>query len=52
MRSSLGGKEPMRRDTVFRIASVTRPIVAIATMILVEECELRLDSRLIWEMSA
>ena len=40
---SLGGKEPMRRDTIFRIASMTKPIVAIATMILVEECKLRLD---------
>jgi CubicO group peptidase (beta-lactamase class C family) len=49
---SLGGKEPMRRDTIFRIASVTKPIVAIATMILVEEWKARLDSPLIWEMSA
>jgi CubicO group peptidase (beta-lactamase class C family) len=49
---SLGGKEPMRRDTIFRIASMTKPIVAIATMILVEECKLWLDSPLIWEMSA
>jgi CubicO group peptidase (beta-lactamase class C family) len=40
---SLGGKEPMRRDTIFRIASMTKPIVAITTMILVEECRLRLD---------
>ncbi len=34
---------PMRRDTIFRIASVTKPIVAAAAMILVEECALRLD---------
>jgi len=34
---------PMRRDTIFRIASVTKPIVAAAVMILVEECRLRLD---------
>jgi CubicO group peptidase (beta-lactamase class C family) len=34
---------PMRRDTIFRIASVTKPIVAAAAMILVEECVLRLD---------
>ena len=40
---SHGGKEPMRRDTIFRIASMTKPIVANATMILVEECRLRLD---------
>ena len=38
-----GGGEPMRRDTIFRVASVTKPIVAAAAMILVEECRLRLD---------
>jgi CubicO group peptidase (beta-lactamase class C family) len=35
--------EPMRRDTIFRIASVTKPIVAVAAMLLLEECTLRLD---------
>ena len=34
---------PMRRDTIFRIASMTKPITAAATLILVEECKLRLD---------
>jgi CubicO group peptidase (beta-lactamase class C family) len=34
---------PMRRDTIFRITSMTKPITAAATMILVEECKLRLD---------
>src|SRR5215217_2342960 len=38
-----GGSDPMRRDTIFRIASVTKPIVATAAMMLVEECTLRLD---------
>jgi CubicO group peptidase (beta-lactamase class C family) len=38
-----GGKEPMRRDTICRIASMTKPITAVAAMILVEECKLRLD---------
>jgi CubicO group peptidase (beta-lactamase class C family) len=33
----------MRRDTIFRLASVTKPITAVAAMILVEECTLRLD---------
>jgi CubicO group peptidase (beta-lactamase class C family) len=33
----------VHRDTVFRIASLTKPITAVATMILVEECALRLD---------
>ena len=37
------GNGPMRRDTIFRIASVTKPITAAAAMILVEECRLRLD---------
>jgi len=33
----------MRRDTLFRIASLTKPITAAAAMILVEECTRRLD---------
>ena len=40
---AFGGDAPMQRDTIFRIASVTKPIVATAAMILVEECRLRLD---------
>jgi CubicO group peptidase (beta-lactamase class C family) len=40
---TLGGQDPMRRDTIFRIASMAKPITAAATMILVEECKLRLD---------
>lgn len=38
-----GGKSPVQRDTIFRIASMTKPITAVAAMILVEECKLRLD---------
>lgn len=38
-----GGGEPMRRDAIFRIASVSKLITAAAAMILVEECRLRLD---------
>ncbi len=34
---------PMRPDTIFRIASMTKPVTAVAAMILVEECVLRLD---------
>jgi CubicO group peptidase (beta-lactamase class C family) len=34
---------PMQRDTIFRLASVTKPITAVAAMILVEECTLKLD---------
>ena len=40
---SLGSGEPMQRDTLFRISSMTKPITAAATLILVEECRLRLD---------
>lgn len=32
-----------KRDTIFRISSMTKPITAAAAMILVEECKLRLD---------
>jgi CubicO group peptidase (beta-lactamase class C family) len=38
-----GGSEPMRRDSLFRISSMTKPVTAVAAMILVEECLLRLD---------
>jgi CubicO group peptidase (beta-lactamase class C family) len=38
-----GGGDPVRRDTVFRIASMTKPVVAVAALILIEECRLRLD---------
>ena len=41
--SASGGSAPMRRDTLFRISSMSKPITAAATMILVEECKLRLD---------
>jgi CubicO group peptidase (beta-lactamase class C family) len=34
---------PMRRDTLFRVASLTKPVVAVATMMLVEDGALRLD---------
>jgi CubicO group peptidase (beta-lactamase class C family) len=40
---AVGGNDPMRRDTIFRIASMSKPITAAAAMILVEECKLRLD---------
>jgi CubicO group peptidase (beta-lactamase class C family) len=39
----VGGRRPMRRDTIFRITSMTKPITAAAAMILVEECKLRLE---------
>jgi CubicO group peptidase (beta-lactamase class C family) len=38
-----GSSARMRRDTIFRISSLTKPITAAAALILVEECRLRLD---------
>ncbi|MGO8871472.1 MAG: serine hydrolase domain-containing protein [Acidimicrobiales bacterium] len=38
-----GGGGPVRPDSIFRISSMTKPVTAVATMILVEECALRLD---------
>ncbi|MFB9837371.1 serine hydrolase domain-containing protein, partial [Actinoallomurus acaciae] len=38
-----GGDTPMSRDTIFRIASLTKAITAVAGLILIEECRLRLD---------
>jgi CubicO group peptidase (beta-lactamase class C family) len=40
---AFGDSTPMRRDSIFRIASLTKPVVAAAALILVEECRLRLD---------
>ena len=37
------GTAPMARDSVFRIASITKPIVAAAVMMLVEEGRIALD---------
>ena len=36
-------RTPMQRDTIFALASMTKPITAVATMMLVEEGKLRLD---------
>jgi CubicO group peptidase (beta-lactamase class C family) len=42
--TAVGGKLPMRRDTIFRIASMTKAVTATAVMMLVEEGKLRLDA--------
>lgn len=50
---SIGG-EPIARDTIFRIASMSKPVTAAATMVLVEEGLVRLDEpvdRLLPELS-
>ncbi len=51
---SAGGDRPMGRDTIFRIASLSKPVFAVAAMMLVEESRLRLDEpvdRLIPELA-
>ncbi len=40
---TLGEPTPMAPDTLFRISSMTKPVTAVAAMILVEECAIRLD---------
>ncbi|HEV7384792.1 MAG TPA: serine hydrolase domain-containing protein [Phenylobacterium sp.] len=40
---ALGAAEPVRRDTIFRIASMTKLVTAAAIMMLVDEGKLRLD---------
>jgi CubicO group peptidase (beta-lactamase class C family) len=40
---TLGGAEPVRRDTLFRLASMTKPVTAAAVLMLVEDGKLRLD---------
>ncbi|MET7338677.1 serine hydrolase domain-containing protein [Nonomuraea sp. NPDC005650] len=37
------GGAPMRRDTIFRMASTTKPVAVAAAMVLLDECRLRLD---------
>jgi CubicO group peptidase (beta-lactamase class C family) len=37
------GDDPMRRDTIFRIASMTKPVLGAATMLLVEDGTLAID---------
>jgi CubicO group peptidase (beta-lactamase class C family) len=41
--TALDGAEPMRRDTIFRISSMTKPVAAAAAMMLVEDGTLGLD---------
>lgn len=40
---AFGSDAPMKRDTIFRLASMTKAITAVGAMTLVEECRLRLD---------
>ncbi len=38
-----GEPPPVERGSIFRIASMTKPIVAVAALVLIEECRLRLE---------
>ena len=40
---AFGNATPMRADTVFRVASLTKIVTAVAGMIVLEECKMRLD---------
>lgn len=51
---AFGDNRPMQRDTIFRITSMTKPILGAATMLLVDEGRLALDepvSRLLPELA-
>ncbi|MBO2454168.1 beta-lactamase family protein [Actinomadura barringtoniae] len=37
------GGDAMRRDTIFRMASTSKPVTIAAAMVLLDECRLRLD---------
>ena len=39
------GKKPMRTDTLFRIASMTKPVTSVAVMMLYEEGKLQLSDQ-------
>src|SRR4051794_37526174 len=42
-RLTRGEPEPVARDSIFRIASMTKPIVAVGALLLIEECRLRVE---------
>jgi len=41
--AGLSGSAPMARDSIFRIASITKPVTAAAVMMLVEDGRIALD---------
>src|SRR6201999_2987494 len=42
-RRNTPGEKPMTRDTLFRIASMTKPVTSVAALMLMEEGKLKLD---------
>ena len=41
--TAVDGSTPMSDDSIFRISSMTKPVTAVAALILLEECVVRLD---------
>ena len=41
--ADVGGTSPMARDSIFRVASITKPITAVAVMMLVEDGRIALE---------
>lgn len=41
--ADIDSRAPMRRDSIFRLMSMTKPVTAVAVMILVDEGKLKLD---------
>jgi CubicO group peptidase (beta-lactamase class C family) len=41
--ADVGAKTPMRKDAIFRMASCSKPVTAVAVLMLMEEGKLRLD---------
>jgi CubicO group peptidase (beta-lactamase class C family) len=45
-RRDIEAQAPMTRDTMFRIASMTKPVTSVAALMLMEEGKLRLEDRI------
>ncbi|MDP9179736.1 MAG: beta-lactamase family protein, partial [Gemmatimonadota bacterium] len=41
---AIGGTAPMQRDTIFRIASMTKAVTAACVMMLIEDGQIELDA--------
>ena len=48
--ADVGAKEPAKADSLFRIASVSKPITAVAVLQLVEQGKLKLDDKVLDRM--
>jgi CubicO group peptidase (beta-lactamase class C family) len=44
---TLEGRQPLRKDAIYRIASMTKPIIAVAMLLLYEEGKWQLDDEVI-----